>query len=61
MRGETVAEGIKRRMAQTADARRKAMRLYVQIAIWSGAVGVSVMLIGLGAFLAAGQGAGGGH
>ena len=40
MRGETVAEGIKRRMAEKTAARRKAMRLYVQIAIWSSAAGV---------------------
>lgn len=55
MRGETVAEGIKRRMAEQAAARRKAMRLYVQIAIWSGVIGVVVMLGGLVAELAAGR------
>lgn len=55
MRGETVAEGIKRRMAEQAAARRKAMGLYVQIAIWSGVIGVVVMLGGLVAELAAGR------
>ena len=54
MRGETVAEGIKRRMAAQAAARRNAMRLYVQIAIWSGVIGVVVMLGCLAAELAAG-------
>ena len=55
MRGETVAEGIKRRMAEQAAGRRKAMRLYVQIAIWSGAIGVIVMLWSIAAELAAGR------
>ena len=54
MRGETVAEGIKRRMGEQAAARRKAMRLYIQIAIWSGAIGVMVMLGAIAAGLAAG-------
>jgi hypothetical protein len=56
MRGETVADGIKRRMAETTAARRKAMRLYVQIAIWSGAAGVVAVLAGVVAVLAAGRG-----
>jgi hypothetical protein len=38
MRKESVAEGIKRRMAEKETARRKGMDVAVQIAIWGAVI-----------------------
>lgn len=45
MRKESVAEGIKRRMAARKADQRKRMHGAVQLAIWGGVVGFVVMAI----------------
>jgi hypothetical protein len=46
---ETVAQGIKRRMAERAKVGRARTNLAVQIAIWSGVTGFMVTIMALAA------------
>lgn len=61
MRGESVADGIKRRMAEKADAHRKRVRAAVDIAIWSAAVGATVMTMAIAASVLTGAPFSGAH
>lgn len=49
--GESVADGIKRRMAEQDQARRARTRLYVRIAVLSAAAGAAVMAVALASTL----------
>jgi hypothetical protein len=45
MRRESTADAIKRRMAEKDAARRNALNTAAGVAIWSGAIGFSVMML----------------
>lgn len=55
--GESVADGIKRRMAEQAASQRSRNKLYIQIAMVTAAAGAAVLAVALASVL----GGGGAH